>query len=166
MGRTLEGISRWNLSWGCASQTHPRPPHTCVPVVKVKGSYGPRRHEAFGPVLETREDSGRGPWGWNHRRDIWWCGEVALEMSWDGCARGGRRAGVAFSCLFHWRHFYWRLEGQWGNLFDSGCCVLSDFFQLCFPNLGARPLGREVNFSPVRSLGCCWGRLWLGRDLV
>lgn len=31
---------------------------TCVLVVKVKGSHGPRRHEAFGPVLEEDPRAG------------------------------------------------------------------------------------------------------------
>lgn len=37
-------------------------PHalTCVLVVKVEKFYGPIRHEAFGPILEIREDSGKG----------------------------------------------------------------------------------------------------------
>lgn len=34
---------------------------TCVTVVNVKKFYGFMRHEAFGPVLEIREDSGKGP---------------------------------------------------------------------------------------------------------
>lgn len=34
---------------------------TRVRVVKVKGFYGFIRHEAFGPVLEIREDFGKGP---------------------------------------------------------------------------------------------------------
>lgn len=33
---------------------------TCVLVVKVEKFYGPIRHEAFGPILEIREDSGKG----------------------------------------------------------------------------------------------------------
>ena len=62
-----------------------------------------------------------------------------MDVLGDG---GGQES--AFSCLYHWRQLSCRLEGQWGNLFDSGYCVLSDLFQPSFPNLGARPLGREV----------------------
>lgn len=41
----------------CPPNTHT---FTRVLVVKVGKFYGPIRHEAFGPILEIREDSGKG----------------------------------------------------------------------------------------------------------
>lgn len=62
-------------------------------------------------------------------------------MSWDGCARGGRRAGVCFfMSVFTEGSSTEDLKDSEGTYLTLGAVC----YQLCFPNLGARPLGREL----------------------